>query len=1381
MGHSWVAWRISAVATLIMCLAGMRSAIAQTIVPDETLGEGRSRVIENASFNGQPLTLDINGVARPIDVILDGVRRGNNLFHSFTEFNAASNRATYFVSPDRQVQNILARVTGRNQSQILGVLGIIQTENGQLERSQANLFLINPNGILFGSNSRLDIGGSFVATTADALQFGESKFSATNPEPIADVLRIIPSAFLFSQVRNNAIIVNSSIPAPDGSFGLRAADRQALILLGGEVKIDGGQITVAGGRIEIGAVQDDARIGLAPNGKLEFPGTVLRGDVSLVNNALLDVALDDRGDIGITAQNIVLSNESALRAGIRSGFGSTASRSGDISLDVTNNIQLRQSSNIQNFVAPNAIGNSGNVVINARGSLLVTDGSQISSSTFGEGNSGETKITTENSVLIQGRSLNSAFPSAIFSNVEQNAKGTSGGMLVSSGAIEVLDGALLDSSTRGKGNAGSLRMIARDRILFRGTSANGSFSSGIDSGVAKTAEGNGGSVDLQARVIEILKGAQLANNTQGIGDAGTVQIDAKDRLTIRGEADQSRVDVTGIGGRAFSSIISGVIEQGRGNGSTLKITTGTLELLDSGSLVANTEGKGNAGNIIVNARDRVIASGTGTSSNPSGMYSSVTATGQGNGGRIEIDANTVDILNGAQLSAIVYGQGNAGAVKINANDKITLVGRASTFNSSSAIATRIERRGIGQGGSIELSGRVLEMREGAQVTTSTFGEGIAGNIKITTRESISLNGRSLDGRNAPTAIFSSIESEGKGNAGNIQIETGLLEISGGAFLTSTTNGIGNAGKLDILARERITFIGTDRTGRNSSGISSDVAAMGRGDGGNIKVAAPILELFKGAQITSGVSGEGKAGNITISTPRRTTIEGASDQEVLIEGKVYRAPSLIFSGVASSGKGSGGEIQIDAGNVTMTRGGGISTSSDGVGNAGNVTITAQDQILLADENPDRTTPSVIISSITSNGRGNGGKITLNARKIQLLDGGQIAALSEGRGNAGRIQLTALDSIKLQGSTPTRRSGSSINTVIKPTGIGTGGNIEIEARNLELLDGAQISTSVFGEGQAGNVIIKTQDQVLLNGINQNGFSPSAVFSNVETRGKGNGGNIEITTRRLDLLNGGSLFADTRSQGNAGDILVRAAEEVRLERGGIFSGATQGGRGQAGKIEVFSRNLTLNQSRIDVESFAVDGGNIVLNLSNLLLLRNNSGISATAGIAQADGNGGNININSRFIVAIPKENSDITANAFRGNGGKVILNTERGILGLEVRSRQSSLSDITASSAQGAIGIVTLNAPSTEALQNSLNQLAQDPIDTNTLLANSCIVRNQQNGSFYITGTGGLPINPGEISTYATGTAQSTWKLGDEIVEPQAVYQLPNGALVLSRECK
>jgi filamentous hemagglutinin family protein len=150
-------------------------AVAQ-IVPDGSLGAERSRVSRST----------IQGL--PADLIDGGARRGTNLFHSFRDFNIGDRQRVYFADP-AGVTNILTRVTGTNASNILGTLGV----NGP-----ANLYLLNPNGILFGPNACLDIRGSLMVSTADSLNFDNGfRFSASNPQTLPLLTVNVPIGLQF--------------------------------------------------------------------------------------------------------------------------------------------------------------------------------------------------------------------------------------------------------------------------------------------------------------------------------------------------------------------------------------------------------------------------------------------------------------------------------------------------------------------------------------------------------------------------------------------------------------------------------------------------------------------------------------------------------------------------------------------------------------------------------------------------------------------------------------------------------------------------------------------------------------------------------------------------------------------------------------------------------------------------------------------------------------------------------------------------------------------------------------------------------------------------------------------------------------------------------
>ena len=275
----------------LLCKVNPAYSQASNIVPDNTLGDENSQVIENAE--GQPK-----------EVITGGAQRGQNLFHSFQEFNVSEGREASFANPEA-VNNIFSRVTGSNPSNILGVLGV---------DGAANLYLINPNGIVFGANSSLNVQGSFTATTGNGIRFGEQgEFNTIDPQA-PQLLTINPSAYLFNQIGDRDI---SSIES-QGDLRVPQGQGEHLVLLGGDISLRG-NLVAFGGTVELGSVNDTGEIGISENENLIFSDGVARGDIFLSEGSEVNVSAigeDGEGFINVYSQNLNLTERSQMVAGI---------------------------------------------------------------------------------------------------------------------------------------------------------------------------------------------------------------------------------------------------------------------------------------------------------------------------------------------------------------------------------------------------------------------------------------------------------------------------------------------------------------------------------------------------------------------------------------------------------------------------------------------------------------------------------------------------------------------------------------------------------------------------------------------------------------------------------------------------------------------------------------------------------------------------------------------------------------------------------------------------------------------------------------------------------------------------------------------------------
>ncbi|EDX71386.1 filamentous haemagglutinin family N-terminal domain protein [Coleofasciculus chthonoplastes PCC 7420] len=226
----WLGW-VSVFTSLTVFISQDTPLLAQ-ITPDHTLEAESSVVTPNAQVRG--------GLA---DLIEGGAIREANLFHSFQEFNIEAGQRVYFANPVG-IERIFSRVTGNNPSAILGTLGV----NGG-----ANLFFLNPNGIIFGENAQLDIQGSFVASTANSVGFEDgSSFSATHPEDSSLLTISVPLGLQYGQEPPAGVVNGGNLALPEG---------ENLTLVGGTV-VNSGQISAPGGTISLTAVPSQGLINL---------------------------------------------------------------------------------------------------------------------------------------------------------------------------------------------------------------------------------------------------------------------------------------------------------------------------------------------------------------------------------------------------------------------------------------------------------------------------------------------------------------------------------------------------------------------------------------------------------------------------------------------------------------------------------------------------------------------------------------------------------------------------------------------------------------------------------------------------------------------------------------------------------------------------------------------------------------------------------------------------------------------------------------------------------------------------------------------------------------------------------------------------------------
>ncbi|PPS45657.1 filamentous hemagglutinin N-terminal domain-containing protein [Chroococcidiopsis sp. TS-821] len=971
--------QLGQIVAIVGAIALSPTCVQAQITPDTTLGSENSVVTPDVVINGTSS-----------DRIDGGAIRGANLFHSFQEFNIDAGRGAYFSNP-AGIENILSRVTGNNASNILGTLGVL---------GNANLFLMNPNGIIFGENSSLNVAGSFIATTANAIKFGEQGlFNTSSPNVPSSLLTVSPSAFLFNQINIGSIANKSTALA---GLGLTVPVGESLLLVGGDIIADGGQI-VAFGSVELAAVAGIGTVGLEHNGSnfsLSVPDDLPRADIFLTNAAGFIVSGGD-GDLTIHTHNLDLLTGSSIGSSLLPSQGSTNTKAGNTLVDATGLVKLSEQSYIASRGLPGSIGDSGDIKIVAQ-SLNLVNASQVASATAGQGNGGSINIRVTDTISLLGRGSNGN-ASGIYSTVGSAlfglaSNGSGGDINLQGRSLFLSDGALIVSSTIFAGNAGDIQLHDFDSIVI-------ADNAGISA--ATFANAKGGSIDIETRSLSLLNGGLIFTSTLGQERGGNIRI-STDLLSIAN---------------------NGLIEAdtyGQGNAGDLKIETNRLSL-DSSRISASTSSNGNAGNLTVHASESVVLNGEIAGENeetgfPGGLFTQVNPnTGAGSGGDLTLKTPRLSISNGSKVQVATFGQGDAGELKIDAADiQIFNTLEPDFFTGIFAGILQDPRSQVlprGDGGKVTVTTERLSIRDGGRVEASVFGEGNGGDIFINAKNFVEVVGTNennapsfLGADVAPPEVYTPASPEAiTGNSGNLTLHTQQLSVRDGGRVSVSTYARGNARELRIQANDLVEVIGTANKLRST--ISAGVERGAIGNGGDLTITTERMSVRDGARVSVQTDGTGSAGTLQIDAPGSLEIVGTS-----ADG----SRSELSAAVSSSSSGRGGNLKISTGQLRIEEQGLLTSQSQGQQNAGNIelqvqgtlqanngeistsasqasggeiSITAQDIRLHGDSD---------IQTNVASGTGGGGNITLSANSILAFDDSDILAFAQD-GRGGNIAL------------------------------------------------------------------------------------------------------------------------------------------------------------------------------------------------------------------------------------------------------------------------------------------------------------------------------------------------------------------------------------------
>ncbi|MGB7251499.1 MAG: filamentous hemagglutinin N-terminal domain-containing protein [Phormidesmis sp.] len=983
--------------TMLLLGGGMSllapAVVQGQIVPDETLAGERSQVSTEEAIRNLPSQR-----------IFGGAVRDRNLFHSFEEFSIDPAKGAYFTHPIG-IDSIFSRVTGNAPSNILGRLGVLGT---------ADLYFMNPNGIVFGPASSLDIQGSFAGTTADGIQFDdEGIFSALDPELPSQLLTVNPSAYLFTQLETPSIQSTSQ--------NLTVSPNQSFTLLGGDILFQNSFIqALSGGEIELGSAAGVGRVHLDSSSgspRLSFSQEISRGNIGFNTGA--GISMFGEGRIGIHAQELNVSNGSGIFSFLSFSptFGgistpNSGGRTGaDIVIDTVGDVTIADLS----FISSGIFGgdslperkDSGDVEIHSN-SVYVTNGSVIASLSVGQGDAGNIVIEALNSITLSGRSSTGnasgiGSPTASFSGL--SGVGSGGNVILRAPQITLRDEARISSiSNVGAENAGSLRIFASDTLIM---------SSGASFNTETFGQGDAGFIEVHADNLISLDGVGTNGNITGFFSS------VNPAETSRESRQGGNITVTTLPSGSFNMTngarISGNVEAGAvGEAGAIDIRVGNMSLTNGSQIQSflrdadtlnNLAGaQGRAGGLNIDVNGTLTATGRDSNGFQSGFFTNAGAATVGNAGNIKVSAETIS-FNNSIISSTTQSSGNAGFLDIQAQDI--------RLNDDTLITSATF--GIGEGGGIKIAADQLVAQGGGQISAGSGRENVpgdfgrSGDIDVNITGLLELDGSGIANR---SGIFA--ETSSFSRAGDLSVDTGRLIVRNGAAISASAAGSGSlggdSGILTIHASESVDVIGEG--GRSSALVTE---ANGVGNAGNLLLTTGRLTVRDGGVITSATRGQGNAGDVEIN---------ASDINV---GGLSTSgnPGRILAAVEADANGEGGTIRIRTQNLTIEEGGRVSAASLTENTAGDIIIDATRRItlrngeivttatrssggdILINTRPNSNSGVLFLErdgDITTESLEDGGNITL-LLPVVAFDDSDIIARSQGA-NGGNIILSAL---------------------------------------------------------------------------------------------------------------------------------------------------------------------------------------------------------------------------------------------------------------------------------------------------------------------------------------------------------------------------------------
>jgi filamentous hemagglutinin family protein len=596
--------------------------------------------------------------------IINGIEKSNNLFHSFSNFSVPTGgSASFDLVNTPNITTIFSRVTGGDVSQIDG---LIQTLNAN---HPVSLFLMNPAGIVFGQNASLNIGGSFVGTTANSIKFADgTEFRAVNSTEIPLLTMSVPVGLQMGQNSGDIQVQGSGHQLTGGAFTpvirdntqstLEVNSGKDIALVGQNLNLSGGVLTAENGRIELGAVKagtvniNDTSSDL----QLDYTNIEDFGDIQLVNQSLMDASgLTSRG-IQLQGQNISLKDGSAA---LIQTVGSQAPSSIRVRatgyLDLAGDVRTAPDVGIVTGVISSRLmtetlgkGKGADIDVSA-GDLRLNDGGIVVARTYGFDSGGNINVNIARDIQINRVTpLNPVATSGIATPTF--GSGQSGNMNITASNLTITDGGLIISNNFGKGDSGNVNVNVSGTIEVKGIDPITLAPANISSTVF--GKGNGGYLNINTSRLILDYGGSVATATLNSGAGGNLTINASESIELRGGSISAAAPILPTTLRqAF-----GLPDRPSGNAGSLTINTPKLQIDNGGEVTVNNEGLGDGGNLSINTNSLRLDN--------QGKLIANTASGEGGNINLNLQSDLI-LRNNSLISTEAQGTGNGGNIAIN--------------------------------------------------------------------------------------------------------------------------------------------------------------------------------------------------------------------------------------------------------------------------------------------------------------------------------------------------------------------------------------------------------------------------------------------------------------------------------------------------------------------------------------------------------------------------------------------------------------------------------------------------------------------------------------------------------------------------------------------